>query len=133
MKNVEKGKLTIRMDEFHNLTVIFQMGENTVWMDKNELCELFDVYMPEIESCLDTIFKKDILHVEKVCKYHMVVKGCKIVYDITEVNLEVIVAMAFYLNCPNARILREWIMERFLKNEKFLFPDLSIDYGYSLN
>lgn len=133
MKNVEKGKLEIRIDEHHNPTVVFQMTGNTVWMDKNELCKLFDVYMPEIKSCLDTIFKNSILHIEKVCKYHMVVKGCKIVYDITEVNLEVIVAMAFYLNCPNARILREWIMERFLKNEKFLFPDLSIDYGYSLN
>lgn len=133
MKNAEKGKLAIRMDEFHNPTVIFQMTENTVWMNKNELCELFDVYMPEIESCLDTIFKKSILHVEKVCKYHMVVKRHKIVYDITEVSLMVIVAMAFHLNCPNARILREWIMERFLKNEKFLFPDLSTDCDYSLN
>lgn len=133
MKNIEKGKLAIRMDEYHNPTVVFQMTGDTVWMDKNELCELFDVYMPKIESCLDTIFRTGILHVEKVCKYHMVVKGSRIVYDITEVSLDVIIAMAFHLNCPNARILREWIMEHFIKNEKLLCLDFSTGYGYSLN
>ncbi len=107
MNNMNKGRLIIEMGKANKADVIFRPVNGTVWMDKNELCELFGVYIPEIEICINSIVAKKIVHTEKTCRFHRVVKGNSIVYEIQEVNMEVIIAMSFRLRSAQAYFLRE--------------------------
>ncbi|MBN9302527.1 MULTISPECIES: hypothetical protein [Dysgonomonas] len=133
MKNLNKGKLIIEMGKDNKTNVIFRPVNGTVWMDKNELCELFGVYMPEIKVCIGSIMEKKIVHTENTYRFHRVVKGSSIVYDIREVNMEVIIALSFHLRSAQAYFLREWFMERILKQEELLSSFLTTDYTFSLN
>ena len=133
MNNMNKGRLIIEMGKANKADVIFLPVNGTVWMDKNELCELFGVYIPEIEICINSIVAKKIVHTEKTCRFHRVVKGNSIVYEIQEVNMEVIIAMSFRLRSAQAYFLREWFMKRILKQEILLSSFLTTDYAFSLN
>lgn len=133
MNNLNKGRLIIEMSKVNKANVIFRPANGTVWMDKNELCELFGVYMPEIESGIGSIMEKKIVHTENTCRFHRVVKGSSIVYDIREVNMDVIIALSFHLYSAQAYFLREWFMEHILKQEELLSSFLTTDYAFSLN
>ena len=134
MNNMNKGRLIIEMGKANKADVIFRPVNGTVWMDKNELCELFGVYIPEIEICINSIVEKKIVHTEKTCRFHRVIKGNNsIVYEIQEVNMEVIIAMSFRLRSAQAYFLREWFMKRILKQERLLSSFLTTDYVFSLN
>ncbi|KAA6304156.1 hypothetical protein EZS27_044201, partial [termite gut metagenome] len=53
--------------------------------------------------------------------------------DITEVNLDVVVAMAFHLDSPNATLLRKWFMEQLMRPKRIDFSLLHTTQNYSLN
>lgn len=125
-KTNNSGLLSISMNGNHEMSVIFRPVNNTVWMDRSELCELFGCYMKDIDQCVGNIFEKNILRVEETCKYHIVAGGKRICYDITAVNLNVIVTMAFRLGTPEAGILRKWFMEQLAKIKYLdvILPDI---------
>lgn len=130
--DAEKGKLSISIKADNSYTVIFRPVNNTVWINRNELCELFGIYIHQLNTCLNDLFKTNMLHLDEVCKYHRFVKNNKICYDITEVNLKVIIIIAFRLESSNAGILREWFINRMLKSDSMDFP-LEDKWQYSLN
>lgn len=130
--NTKKGKLFIEIEENNQPTVVFHSIDNTVWMDRNELCELFGVYHPTLNTCLDKILKTKILCIDETCKYHRFVKNGRICFDITEVNLKIIIALAFHLESFNAGILREWFINRMQKSPLIDFP-LEGECQYILN
>ncbi|MDR1201476.1 MAG: hypothetical protein LBL58_07605 [Tannerellaceae bacterium] len=126
MKKIKnKGLLSIRINGNNKMCVVFKPVNGTVWMDRNELCELFGCYMKDIDRCIGDIFERNMLRVEDTCKYHIIAGGRRISYDITTVNLTVIITMAFKLETPEARTLRMWFMEEFTKMKclDVLFPD----------
>lgn len=120
-----KGLLSIQISDTNNMEVIFQPVNNTVWKGRNELPELFGCYAKDIDRCLGEIFEKNMLRVEDTCKYHIVAGGRRISYDITDVNLTVIITMAFRLETSEAKTLRIWFVEQFTKMKSFerLFSD----------
>lgn len=133
MKKTEKGILKLDLTVNGKPTIILRTVNNTVWMDRNELCELFGVYMNMLDDCLHSILEIESLHVNKNCKFHRVVKGKKIVFEVTEVNLQFIIAMAFRLEGKNASHLRNWFVERMIGNNRLNIPIPNIDFDYSLN
>lgn len=127
MKNINgNGLLSIRMNGNNEMSVIFKPVNETVWMDRNELCELFGCYMRDIDRCIGEIFEKNMLRVEETCRYHIIAAGKRVSYDITTVNLTVIISMAFRLGTPQARTLRQWFVEQFtkMKSLDILIPDI---------
>jgi len=52
---------------------------------------------------------------EVVCKCNCIVKAGKIEYEPYEFSLEFIIAMAFRINSPNAKILRKFFISEFLR------------------
>lgn len=108
----DKGKLSIEPDYNNKPGVIFQPVNSTVWLRKAELPELFGVSIQKVNACLDAVLKENIIDVEESCKYELYVNRKHIRYDIREINLEVIIAMAFRMDSPNAKILREWFIRR---------------------
>lgn len=133
MKKTEKGILKLDLTVNGEPTIVFRPVNSTIWMDRNELCELFGVYMNILDDCLHSILGTDSLHVNENCKFHRIVKGKKIVFEVTEVNLQIIIAMAFCLEGENASHLRKWFVERMIGNNRLNIPIPNIDFDYSLN
>ena len=127
-----KGILRIDTDENNFLYVVFEPIDVTVWLRKSELPSLFNVNTQTVNSCLTSILKENIIDVKEACKYDLYVCGNRIRHDVREVNLEVILAMAFRINSPQAKILREWFIGRCLKPGLCGFP-LDMEQGFSLN
>ncbi|NDV80016.1 hypothetical protein D0T57_13740 [Dysgonomonas sp. 511] len=94
--------------------VIFEPVNGTVWLHKSELPSLFCVTVQAINAVLCSISKGHIVDIKKTCIYDLCVKGSCARYDLREVNLEVIIAMAFRINSPYAEALRKWVIERCL-------------------
>lgn len=127
MKKIKNnGLLSIRINDSNEISVIFKPVNNTVWMDRNELCGLFGCYMRDIDRCIGDIFEKNMFRVEDTCRYHLVTAGKRISYDITAVNLTVIITMAFRLGTSEAKTLRMWFVEQFtkMKSLDIMVPDI---------
>lgn len=114
MKTTDKGRLTIKMDKNNNPQVLFEPINGTVWLRKAELPSLFGVRVQTIQACLNSILKEGIIDVEKTCKYELYVRGNRVRYDVREVNLEVIIAMAFCIRSPQVEVFRGWFIQRCL-------------------
>lgn len=115
-----KGILAITTDQNGNPTrVIFEPVDSTVWIQKSELPALFGVYIQTINACVESIFKEKLFNKDQVSKYDLYVSGNNIKYDMREFRLEVIIALAFRIDSPNAKILREWVVGR------CMYPNIS--------
>jgi hypothetical protein len=114
------------MDGDNKMEVVFKPENNTVRMDRNELCELFGCYIRDIDKCLENIFQREMFRVEDTCRYHLIAGGKRIGYDITEVNLSVIIALAFMITTPQAGTLRTWFITQFtrMKSLDITVPDI---------
>jgi len=118
MKKISnKGLLSIQIDGDNKMKVVFRPKEGNIRMDRNGLCELFGCRLKDIDNYLETIFKKEMFRIEDTCHYHIVAGGKRIGYDITEVNLSIIVALAFMIATPQAGTLRAWFIEQIFKSK----------------
>ena len=134
MKKVNnKGLLSIRIGDNNKMEVVFKPVDGNVWMDRNELCELFGCYLKEINEAIETIFKKEMFRVEDTCRYHIIAGGRRISYDITDVNLTVIIALTFLMTTPQAKTLRQWFIEQLLKMKNLDIPFVNIGQNFILN
>ena len=134
MKKVKNnGLLSIRIGGNNKMEVVFKPVDGNIWMNRNELCELFGCYLKEIDESLETIFKKEMFRVEDTCKYHIIAGGKRISYDITEVNLTVIIALAFLMTTPQSRTLRTWFIEQLLNMKTLDIPFANIRQNFLLN
>lgn len=113
-ENQNKGILRIEQGENSSYRIVFEPVDSTVWLRKVELPSLFDVSIQKINSCLNAILKEKTLNVQETCKYDLYAGGNRIRYDVREVNLEVVIAMAFRIASPHAKLLREWFIRRCL-------------------
>lgn len=132
-KAMKRGILEIKIDGANKYVVECHLDNGTIWMDRNELCELFGCYMKDINQCLGEIFQKNMLRVEETCKYHIIAGGRRISYDITAVNLAIIITLAFRLETPEARTLQMWFVEQLSKTRSFDIPFPDIGENFRLN
>ncbi|SHG08187.1 hypothetical protein [Dysgonomonas macrotermitis] len=113
-ENPNKGILKIEQGENNSYKIVFEPVNATIWLRKVELPSLFDVSVQKINACLNVILKEKTLNVQETCKYDLYASGTRIRYDIREVNLEVVIAMAFRIDSRHAKVIREWIIRRCL-------------------
>jgi hypothetical protein len=126
MKKINiKGLLSIQIDGDNKMKVVFRPKEGNIWMNRNELCGLFGCYLKDIDGCIETIFQKEMFRVEDTCRYHIIAGGKRISYDITEVNLSIIIALSFMITTPQAGTLRGYFVEQFMKMKSL---DVMIPY-----
>ena len=134
MKKVNnKGLLSIRIGDNNKMEVVFKPVDGNVWMDRNELCELFGCYLKDIDEPLETIFKKEMFRIEDTCRYHIIAGSKRVSYDITDVNLTVIIALTFIMTTPQAKTLRAWFIEQLLKIKNLDIPFVNIGQDFMLN
>jgi hypothetical protein len=109
-----KGILRIEQGENNSYRIVFEPEGSTVWLRKAELPFLFDVKVQAVNACLDAIIRENTVDVRKTCRYDLYAGGSRIRYDVREVRLEVVIAMAFRIGSPQAKALREWCTGRCL-------------------
>lgn len=127
-----KGILRIDTTDNSSFQVVFEPVESTVWLRKSELTTLFQVNIQAVNVCLTSIIKADIIDVDEACKYDLHVSGNRIRYDVRELRLDAIIAMAFRINSTQAKVLREWFIGRCLHPGISCFP-FDIDLSCCLN
>jgi hypothetical protein len=100
---MERGEIIISEKK---ITIIPING--TVWLSDWQIAQLFEVFQVKISSNIRSILKSGVLRAENVCYcYHYENGNCVDLY-----NLEMITALAFRVQSHNAKIFREWILNR---------------------
>ena len=129
------GILRIETDENNPNSgrVVFEPADSTVWLRKPELAALFGVCRQKIEACMDLLLRGNFFNVGEVCRYDLYVSGNRIRYDVREVRLEVVIALAFRIDSPHAKILREWFTGRCLVPGVCNSIPLDMKDGFCLN
>lgn len=133
MKTNDRGILRIEQEENNSYRIVFEPVNSTVWFFQSELPALFNVSAGTIHACLDLICKEKVIDVERSCKYDLYVRGERIRYDIREINLEVVIAMALRIGSPHAKLLREWFIRRCLYPGIDILSPLSEIQNFCLN
>jgi len=131
--NENRGSISINIDEKNEMKVVFRPFNDEVWMDRNELCVLFGCSLKQIDEAVETIFRKDMFRIEDTCHYHIIANGKRISYDITEVNLSVIIALAFIITTPQVKTLRSWFIKQLFNLKNLDVPLINIEQNFILN
>ena len=78
-----------------------------IWMSKMELVELFGVIAPTLRASIKAIYKSGILcpATTQRCEFATPASWA------TFYNLEVVIALAFYLNTYEANLIRQKVLE----------------------
>lgn len=125
MTTTKRSKLYIETDGNNKHTITFEPINNTVWMNKAELVELFGVYIQTINAHIEAIYKTKAFREEDTSKYDLYVSGNRIKYDMREFNLEIIIALAFRIDSWQARVLREWVISEMIRSNSIVEYPLS--------
>lgn len=119
---MKRGIITISNNNSDNIQIYIELSEDgTVWMTKNEIASLFNVYPSSVEANLKSLFKSNEL-LEKTMKQeeHCIQindKKCIVEYF----NLEVIIALSYRLDSYPCIYFRQWVAKQLaLSCEKYL-------------
>lgn len=109
----KRGTITIRNTNSKSIQVSIELSEDgTVWMTKNEITSLFDVYRSSVDANLKSLFKSGGLwkkEVKKECP-HTLENGQKCIIEYF--NLEVILALCYRMDSPICTLFRQWVAKQ---------------------
>ena len=100
---MERGSIKFRFNSDNILSVKIELADSTVWLTKNEIARLLDVFVQSVTTYLREIFKSQELFEGEVTK-----PSNGVIYY----NLDVIIALAFRCKSPICRKFREWLRDR---------------------
>lgn len=107
---MKRGAITIKNANSMSIQVTIELSEDgTVWMTKNEIASLFDVYRSSVTANLKSIFKSGDLLEKEVKKDipQTLDSGQKCIVEYF--NLEVILALCYRMESPICTLFRQWV------------------------
>ena len=110
---MKRGAITIKNAHSMSIQVTIELSEDgTVWMTKNEIASLFDVYRSSVAANLKSIFKSGGLFEKEVKKDipQTLDNGQKCIVEYF--NLEVILALCYRMNSPICTLFRQWVAKQ---------------------
>lgn len=111
---MEHGNIKIKAVGEKSFEVEVKLIDNNIWLTKQEIASLFNVFVGTIESNFRSLFKSGILREQKVTRLHSFeYKGR--VNEVKLYNLEALVSVSFRISSFEARAFREWIMRAMLE------------------
>jgi hypothetical protein len=120
---MKRGTITIRNANSDNVQIYMELSEDgTVWMTKNEIASLFNVYRSSVEISLKSLFKSNRL-LEKTMRQeeHCIQindKKCIVEYF----NLEAIIALSYRIESYPCIHFRQWVAKQVALSCKKNFP-----------
>ena len=102
----------ITMDEYGKID--FPNNSNNIWMNTNELIELFGVIYPTLIANIKAIYKSGILNEHEAQKCIILPNG----NNIDVYSLPLIIALSFRLDTLGAYKMREYIISKLTSNPR---------------
>ncbi len=120
---MKRGTITIRNTNSNNVQIYLELSEEgTVWMTKNEIASLFNVYRSSVEANLKSLFKSNKL-LEKTVKRE---EHCTQINDkkciVEYFNLEVIIALSYRLDSYPCIHFQQWVAKQVILSCKKSSP-----------
>jgi hypothetical protein len=120
---MKRGTITIRNIKSDNVHIHMELSEDgTVWMTKNEIASLFNVYRSSVEASLKLVFKHDGLLAKTVKKEEFQTLGNVQKCIVEYFNLEVIIALSYRLDSYPCIHFRQWVAKQVALSCKKHFP-----------
>jgi len=110
---MKHGTIAISKTNSESFLVIIELSEDgTIWMTKNEIATLFDVYHSSVETNLKRLFQSNELCKMDVKKEELNILGNGQKYVFEDFNLEVIIALSYRLKSYSCNLFRHWISKQ---------------------
>lgn len=120
---MKHGTILIRSTNSDKIQVHLELSEDgTVWMTKNEIASLFNVYRSSVEASLKLVFKYDGLLEKTVKKEEFQTLGNVQKCIVEYFNLEVIIALSYRLDSYPCIHFRQWVAKQVALSCKKHFP-----------
>jgi len=124
---MRRGTITIRNMNSDNIQVYIELSEDgTVWMTKNEIASLFNVYHSSVKASLKYLFKSNSFGDKEVKNEETQTLGNDRKCIVEYFNLEVIIALSYRLDSYICILFRQWIAQQVSTSLKSNF--LPIDW-----
>jgi len=111
---MEHGNIKIKAIGEKGFEVEVKLIDNNIWLTKQEIASLFNVFVGTIESNFRSLFKSGILREEEVTRMHSFEYKGRL-NEIKLYNLEALVSVSFRISSFEAKAFRGWIMRAFLE------------------
>lgn len=111
--------------------------DGTVWMNQNQLAELFDTSVPNISMHISNILKENELDVNSVIKNYLTTASDGKQYEVTFYSLDMILAIGFRVRSKRGTQFRVWANQNLkeymvkgfvMDDERLKNPDGRPDY-----
>jgi len=110
---MKRGTITIRNTNSDNIQIYIELYEDgTVWMTRNEIASMFNIYLFSVEANLKHLFKSNSFGDKEVRREETQIlsndQKCMVEYF----NLEVIIALSYRLNSYPCIHFRQWVAKQ---------------------
>ena len=96
---MERGTITIKNTNSDNIHIDIELSEDgTVWMTKNEIAFMFNIYLSSVEGNLKYLFKSNYFGNKEVKKEETQILSNSQKYIVECFNLEAIIALSYRLD-----------------------------------
>ena len=110
---MKRGTITINNPNSDNTQICLELSEDgTVWMTKNEIASLFNVYRSSVEACLKLVLKSNDLLEKMVKKEEFQTLGNDKKCIVEYFNLEMIIALCYRMDSYPCIHFRQWIAKQ---------------------
>ncbi|MDD4993625.1 MAG: hypothetical protein PHR83_15480 [Paludibacter sp.] len=110
---MKRGTITIRNTNSDNIQVYIELSEDgTVWMTKNEIASLFNIYHSSVKANLKYLFKSNRFGDKEVRNEETQTLGNGQKCIVEYFNLEVIIALSYQLNSYPCIHFRQWVAKQ---------------------
>ena len=89
-------------------SVVLYARDGSVWMNQNQLAELFDTSKPNISMHISNILSENELHQDSVVKNYLTTAADGKQYDVTFYSLDMILAIGFRVRSKRGTQFRIW-------------------------
>ena len=110
---MKRGTITIRNTNSDNVHIYLELSEDgTVWMTKNEIASLFNVYRSSVEANLKYLFKSNSFGDKEVKKEEIQILSNDQKCIVEYFNLKVIIALSYRLDSYPSIHFRQWVAKQ---------------------
>ena len=126
---MKRGTIIIKNTNSDNIHVCLELSEDgTVWMTKNEIASLFNIYHSSVEASLKSLFKSNKLLENAVRKEERSTLSNDQKCIVEYFNLEVIIALSYRLDSYPCIHFRQWVARQVALSCKKSFPTI-VQFG----
>lgn len=105
-------------------SVVLYARDGSVWMNQNQLAELFDTSKPNISMHISNILSENELHQDSVVKNYLTTAADGKQYDVTFYSLDMILAIGFRVRSKRGTQFRIWANQHL---KEYLVKGFTID------